>query len=43
MHGNLSGFSMDPWRRKTSAKNFLHFTLLKDQGMWSDSRKSEIS
>ena len=43
MYGNLSGFSMNWWRRKTPAKNFLRFTLLNNQGMWSDSSKSEIS
>ena len=43
MHGNLSCFSMDWWRRKTPAKNFLRFPLLNDQGMWRDSSKSEIS
>ena len=43
MHGNVSGFSMDLWRRKTPAKNFLRFTLLNDQRIWSDPSKSEIS
>ena len=43
MHGNVSGFSMDLWRRKTPAKNFLHFTLLNNQRICSDPSKSEIS